>query len=133
MKTTPMKFISLFTASVVIVGGFLAFPQSEAKAEGERTFRVFHMGTYVTNLCVKNVTKGREACTGKIGVELNPRDLTIPWDQGDKVEFWNKVVGGTDRKYGPIADRDTHCWSEGMIINTQAYCRMAPEIPRGHL
>ena len=123
------KSVTLLTALLVTGGGFLAFESftaKGAKAQRTRTVIVLQNGWFVANLCVKNETKNREACTGKITVGT-VRDLTIPWDPGDKVLFKNNVVGGRDGQYGPLADRDTHCWSEGGLHSQKAFCRMRSE------
>ena len=89
------------------------------QAAGTRTVIVLQNGVYVANLCIKNQTKSTpernvEACTGK-KVKGSRKDLTIPYDRGDRVDFIAAVVGAHNRYYR-LADRDTHCWSEGTVL-----------------
>ena len=102
------------------------------QAAGTRTVIVLQNGVYVANLCIKNQTKSTpernvEACTGK-KVKGSRKDLTIPYDRGDRVDFIAAVVGAHNRYYR-LADRDTHCWSEGRVLfgKYRVFCRTEKE------
>lgn len=132
MKTMLRKSVTLLTALLVTTGGFLAFESFTAergKTAGTRTILVKQYGFYVANLCIKNRSKfDHEVCTGKV-TEGSNKDLTIPWDPGDEVVFIAAIVGGHNAFYGPIADRDSVCWSDGSLFRYGAYCRQPSEAP----
>jgi hypothetical protein len=127
------KSVTLLAALLVTGGGFLAFESftpKPGKAEGTRTVNVRQLGPYIANLCIKNRSKSNiEVCTGRVPLSAD-RDLTIPWDKGDEIIFIAAVVAGKNAYYGPIADRDTHCWSDGTSFFPGAYCRTWDEAPR---
>lgn len=85
---------------------------------------VHQRGPYIANLCLKNITKhNTEQCTGNIPDGSN-RDLTVPYDSGDTVEFIVTVVAGHNAYYSPIADRDKNCWARGTSLAPIGYCRV---------
>jgi hypothetical protein len=79
MKTLLRKFVPLLAAFLVTVGGLLAFESFTAErveARGTRTILVCNKQVSVANLCIKNQTTNKEACTGKIPVDIE-RELNI--------------------------------------------------------
>lgn len=127
------KSVTLLATLLVTVGGSLAFTSFSAKAQqSTRTVIVLNKGLYVADLCLKNLSQNNiEVCTGKIPLG-SQRDLTILWNPGDNIIFITAVAAGKNAYYGPIAGRDTHCWSDGISFRPTAYCRMSSEAPHGN-
>lgn len=132
IETMLKKSVAILATLLVAGGGFLTFQSFTpklAKAQNTRKINVRQLGGYIANLCIYNRTQDLKKCTGKV-VYSTDRNLDIPYDSGDDIIFVVSVVAGANAYYGPIADRDTHCWSAKTSFYPKAYCRTWKESPQ---
>ena len=122
MRTTFRKSVTSLTALLLMAGGFLPFTTERMNAAGTRTIYVGQNAWYVANLCIKNRSKfNHTVCTGKVPIN-SVRDLTFPWDPGDRLVFIVAVVAGHNAYVESISDRNTNCWSGGSSLAPRARC-----------
>ncbi|MDT5039578.1 MAG: hypothetical protein QOE51_563, partial [Actinoplanes sp.] len=97
-----MKRLGLAFAVLTLAGGGTVYgavnanadTQAAASTPPDRRIEVAQYGMYVANLCIKNVTQNQVlSCTGKVGYG-SVRELFVPFNQGDSVEFIVAVVLG---------------------------------------
>ncbi|HKS46452.1 MAG TPA: hypothetical protein VJT49_15340 [Amycolatopsis sp.] len=115
-----ITLVALIAAVLSLAAPGSAMASAQA---GKRTVWVHQLGPYVANMCIKNVTKNNiETCTGRVTAG-SERDLQIPYNSGDRVEFIVAVVAGHNAYYFP-AERDQNCWAKGTSLSPIGYCRV---------
>jgi hypothetical protein len=128
-----IKRLGLAFAVLTLAGGGTVYGAVNANADTqaaatpaastppERRIEVAQYGFYVANLCIKNITQNQvQACTGKVPYD-SVRELFIPFNEGDSVEFIVAVVLGHNA-YHQIAPGDTKCGSGGLSLTPSTLC-----------
>jgi hypothetical protein len=94
---------------------------SSPLASSERRLEVYNDGFYVANLCMKNVTQNQTlSCTGKVP-RGSRRELFVPFNEGDSVEFIVAVVLGHNA-YHQLAPDETWCDATGLSLTPGTNC-----------
>lgn len=133
IETMFKKSVVLLFTLLVAGGGFLTLESlipKLAKAQNTKRINVRQLGGYIANLCIYNKTQDLRKCTGKV-VYSTDRNLNIPYNSGDDIEFQVDVVAGANAYY-ELADRDTDCWSAKTSLYPKAYCRTSEESPKNN-
>ena len=132
MKTILKKFVPLLAAFLVTVGGLLAFESFTgdrvvAQSHGSKTIYACNNGSFLAVLCLQNKSKGISDCTRAVPLRYG-KNLTVPFNSGDHLDFAAQVVAGKDAHYiGLGGGFDNYCWVSGTSAKTKAYCRRKRE------
>src|SRR3989442_2483953 len=115
------KVAAVFAAVAAVGLSLLAIPN--AHAANQRPFWLHQDGVFVANLCITNQTKSNtKVCTGNVPKGSN-REVWIDYDEGDQLRFDVNAVLGAHAWYVGIAPRDANCYSTGISLIVNAYCR----------
>jgi hypothetical protein len=131
-----MKRLGLAFAVLTLAGGGTVYGAVNANADtqaaatpaassplasSERRLEVGNDGFYVANLCMKNITQNQTlSCTGKVPRGTR-RELFVPFNQGDSVEFIVAVVLGHN-VYHQIVPDETWCDATGLSLTPGTNC-----------
>ncbi|MDT4991177.1 MAG: hypothetical protein QOH97_1069 [Actinoplanes sp.] len=117
------KRLGLGFAVLALAGGATIYGAVNANADtlADRRVEVYQYGGYVADMCIKNLTQNNIlTCTGKVGLGVR-RELFIPYNNGDSVEFIVAVVLGHNG-YHQLEPGDTWCDAGGASLNPSASC-----------
>jgi hypothetical protein len=127
LKKHVFAMISVLATLVGLVGvSVLGAPAAHAT----RTVYLIaeHHSMYVANLCLKNLSKEEiEQCTGRVPVD-SVRELKIPYDEGDQLQFIVAAVAGHNA-FKIIPNGSNVCGSGGTSIRPTIYCGWNSKYP----
>jgi hypothetical protein len=131
-----MKRLGLAFAVLTLAGGGTVYGAVNANADtqaadtqasssplasSERRLEVGNDGFYIANLCMKNITQNQTlSCTGKVP-RGSVRELFVPFNEGDSVEFIVAVVLGHNA-YHQVAPDETWCDATGLSLTPGTNC-----------